>query len=117
MLILLYHGSNSSGIYQCPVAGTYIFHVTLTNIGNDTSQWHAELVRENEAVMNITAWKSTYTYADNWVGTNLCIIHCGASETVWLRISYSEGSGANLHGAETSEFSGFLLHNDLVSNE
>lgn len=97
-----YH--HSTGIFNPNVSGVYVFdvHILQCISGHDV---HTELVVEGVRKGGTYAGGST-TCA---YGGQLTIVHVNAGDSVWVRLSASDGH--NSFGWETS-FSGYLLFED-----
>ncbi|KAK3579560.1 hypothetical protein CHS0354_024997 [Potamilus streckersoni] len=93
----------SSGIFVCPITGTYFFTGTIGSI--NSVYIDAALKIDGELKMRLYA--GFHLQGDN-MSTGVTISHCRAGQSVWMEIT----NGVNLGGWEA--ISGFLLWSDSV---
>lgn len=91
-----------TGIFTPDVSGVYVFYVQLLMCTKDHSV-HVELLVEG--VRKAGYYVESYHFCSN--GGGMTIVHVNARDSVWVRLSVSDG--VNSFGWESS-FSGFLLY-------
>ncbi|XP_062603524.1 complement C1q-like protein 4 [Saccostrea cucullata] len=97
-----YH--HSTGVFTPDVPGVYVFYVQLVMCANGHSV-NTELVVEGVR----RTGHFVYSKESCANGGGMTIVHVNAGDSVWVRLSASDG--VNAFGWESS-FSGFLLYED-----
>ena len=84
-----------------------MFHVTVRGTVNESMEWYVQLVKNDEPVMNLTAWKP---YAPQHItGSNMCIVSCNTGDLVWNKLSYPLNETVTVYGNHYTTFGGFML--------
>lgn len=98
----------TTGLFTCPITGTYQFHVTVQANHVD---YQLEIVKETVVV----GYLSPGTVGSNYsqTGSVTIVTHCNAGESVHVRVGYAPGGYAYLEGARRSHFAGFLVAADI----
>ena len=97
--------SSHAGDFRAPVAGTYVFSVTLMAYGSTTA--HYRFVKNSTNVANLYVRGAESPYASSSMTT---VLELQQGEDVAIR---NADTDKMLHGSYYSAFSGFLLNQDF----
>ncbi|XP_045169959.2 uncharacterized protein LOC123532568 [Mercenaria mercenaria] len=100
--------NNHAGDFRAPVAGTYVFSVTLMAYSTHTT--HYNLVQNGTTVANIYVRGLESPYASS---SMTAVLQLKQGEDVAIR---NVDTDQSLHGSYYSTFSGFLLNQDYSSS-
>lgn len=94
----------TSGKFTAPVAGDYVFFLTITSV-NNPGPVELVLVKDGPALELVHAAGSQSQRSQ---GSTLVTTHLAAGEQVWVR----QQNGNAVGGALWTLFTGYLLHAD-----
>lgn len=100
--------NNHAGDFRAPVAGTYVFSVTLMAYGSHTT--HYRLVKGGSSMANIYVRGTESPYASS---SMTAVLQLKQGDDVAIR---NVDNDEFLHGSSYSAFSGFLLYQDFSSS-
>ncbi|KAH3751811.1 hypothetical protein DPMN_186385 [Dreissena polymorpha] len=96
-----------TGIFTCPVAGTYIFHVHAYSTNKDTVMW-LNLLHNDQSLVSVSGYNS------HTVGSNTVMLKLRKMDRV--QIKAQDQMQFALFGLDTqvySTFAGFMLYPDV----
>ena len=94
------HFDSTSGLFQCPARGIYIFHFTIRVYFLYSDFW-VDLRKEGEIL-------ASGVTIDDRVMSNVVFVECLLGENVWVETA-SGGETLGFHESKTVMFTGALL--------